>query len=214
MTDPPLHVTGRRLAGAAQPPTSAAGAFHLLVKPTGAVCNLDCAYCFFLSKEMLYPGSRFRMAEETLERYVDQLIAAHAGLPEVAMAWQGGEPTLMGLEFFRKAVALVDRYRRPGQQVQQTFQTNGIALDDDWCAFLKANDFLVGLSVDGPRDIHDVNRVTRGGKGTFDLVMKGWERLRRHGVACNILCTVNAANQHQGRRVYQFFRDQLGATWI
>ncbi len=187
--------------------------FHLLAKPSGSTCNIDCKYCFFLSKEALYPDDRHRMSEATLEAYIRQLLEAHR-LPEVTVAWQGGEPTLMGLEFFRKAVALVDRYRRPGQQVQQTFQTNGIALDDDWCAFLKANDFLVGLSVDGPRDIHDVNRVTRGGKGTFDLVMKGWERLRRHGVACNILCTVNAANQHQGRRVYQFFRDQLGATWI
>src|SRR5213592_519779 len=83
-------------------------AFHLLAKPTGAVCNLDCSYCFFLSKEMLYPGSRFRMADDLLEAYVRQLIEAHAGVPEVAVAWQGGEPTLMGLEFFRRSVELVD----------------------------------------------------------------------------------------------------------
>jgi uncharacterized protein len=120
----------------------------------------------------------------------------------------------MGLEFFRKAVALVDRYRRPGQKIQQTFQTNGIALDDEWCAFLKEHDFLVGLSVDGPREIHDTNRVTRGGQGTFDLVMKGWRCLREHGVDFNILCTVNAANQDHGRRVYRFFRDELQASWV
>jgi len=187
--------------------------FHLLAKPSGSTCNIDCRYCFFLSKEALYPDEKHRMSDATLETYIRQLLESHR-LPEVTVAWQGGEPTLMGLEFFRKAVALVEKYRRPGQQIRQTFQTNGIALDDEWCAFLKANDFLVGLSVDGPREIHDTNRVTRNGKGTFDLVMKGWECLRRHGVDFNILCTVNAANQDHGRRVYQFFRDELGATWI
>ena len=92
-------------------------AFHLLAKPTGAVCNLDCSYCFFLSKEMLYPGSRFRMADDLLEAYVRQLLEAHQGVPEVPVAWQGGEPTLMGVEFFRRSVELVDRYRQPGQAI-------------------------------------------------------------------------------------------------
>jgi uncharacterized protein len=187
--------------------------FHLLAKPSGSTCNIDCRYCFFLSKEALYPDDRHRMSDETLEAYIRQLLESHR-LPEVTVAWQGGEPTLMGLDFFRKAVALVEKYRRPEQRIQQTFQTNGIALDDEWCAFLKQHDFLVGLSVDGPRDIHDANRVTRNGKGTFDLVMKGWSHLRKHGVEFNILCTVNSANQHQGRRVYRFFRDELGASWI
>jgi uncharacterized protein len=187
--------------------------FHLLAKPSGSTCNIDCKYCFFLSKEALYPNDRHRMSDATLETYIRQLLESHR-LPEVTVAWQGGEPTLMGLEFFRKAVALVDRYRRPGQKIQQTFQTNGIALDDEWCAFLKEHDFLVGLSVDGPREIHDTNRVTRGGQGTFDLVMKGWRCLREHGVDFNILCTVNAANQDHGRRVYRFFRDELQASWV
>jgi uncharacterized protein len=111
-------------------------------------------------------------------------------------------------------IDLVERYRRPGQRIQQTFQTNGVSLDDEWCAFLKQHHFLVGLSVDGPSDLHDTYRVTRGGKGTFDLVMKGWQCLRKHGVDFNLLCTVNAANQAHGRRVYQFFRDELGATWM
>ena len=192
---------------------SAPPRFHLLAKPSGSTCNIDCKYCFFLSKEALYPDEKHRMSDATLEVYIRQLLESHR-LPEVTVAWQGGEPTLMGLDFFRKAVALVEKYRRDGQKVAHTFQTNGIALDDDWCAFLKANGFLVGLSVDGPRDIHDTNRVTRAGKGTFDLVMKGWECIRKHGVDFNILCTVNVANQHHGRRVYQFFRDELGATWI
>jgi uncharacterized protein len=187
--------------------------FHLLAKPSGSTCNIDCKYCFFLSKEALYPNDRHRMSDATLEAYIRQLLESHR-LPEVTVAWQGGEPTLMGLDFFRKAVALVDRYRRPGQKIQQTFQTNGIALDDEWCAFLKEHDFLVGLSVDGPREIHDTNRVTRGGQGTFDLVMKGWRCLREHGVDFNILCTVNAANQDHGRRVYRFFRDELQASWV
>ena len=187
--------------------------FHLLAKPSGSTCNIDCKYCFFLSKEALYPNDEHRMSDATLQAYIRQLMESHR-LPEVTVAWQGGEPTLMGLDFFRRAMELVEQHRRPGQQVSHTFQTNGIALDDDWCAFLKAHGFLVGLSVDGPREIHDTNRVTRNGQGTFDLVIKGWAKLRQHGVDFNILCTVNAANQDHGRRVYRFFRDELGASWI
>src|SRR5690606_27220903 len=192
---------------------SAPPRFHLLAKPSGSTCNIDCRYCFFLPKESLYPDERHRMSDATLEAYIRQLLESHR-FHEVTVAWPGGEPTLMGLDCFRKAVALVDRHRRPGQRVEQTFQTNGVALDDEWCAFLEANNFLVGLSVDGPRELHDTYRVTRGGQGTFDLVMKGLDRLRAHRVEFNILCTVNAANQAHGRRVYQFFRDELGATWI
>jgi uncharacterized protein len=187
--------------------------FHLLAKPSGSTCNIDCTYCFFLSKEALYPDQKHRMSEATLEAYIRQLFESHR-TPEVTVAWQGGEPTLMGVDFFRRAVELIAKYRRPGQKVEHTFQTNGIALDDEWCAFLKSNDVLVGLSVDGPRDLHDTYRVTRGGKGTFDLVMKGWQCLRKHGVEFNVLCTVNAANQAHGRRVYEFFRDELHASWI
>ncbi len=187
--------------------------FHLLAKPSGSTCNLDCTYCFFLSKEALYPNDRQRMSEVTLENYIRQLLEAHRS-PEVTVAWQGGEPTLMGLPFFRRAMEFVEQYRKPGQRVLNTFQTNGVLLDDDWCAFLKSHEFLVGLSVDGPQDIHDTYRVNRGGKGTFAEVMRGLSFLKKHGVEFNILCTVNAANQHRGREVYQFFRDQLGATWM
>src|SRR3990172_7310404 len=117
---------------------------HVLVKPTAAVCNLDCKYCFFLSKEMLYPGSRFRMADDLLETYIRQLLEGHQA-PEVTLAWQGGEPTLMGLDFFRRSVELVEKHKRPGQTVQHTIQTNGTKLDDEWCAFFKENGFLVGI---------------------------------------------------------------------
>ena len=187
--------------------------FHLLAKPSGSTCNIDCQYCFFLSKEALYPNDTHRMSEATLEAYIRQLLESHR-TPTVTVAWQGGEPTLMKLEFFRRSVELVERYRRPGQVVEHTFQTNGLLLDDDWCAFFTAHKVLVGLSVDGPRALHDTYRVDRRKQGTFDRVMQGWRLLRRHGVECNILCTVNAANEKHGRTVYRFFRDELGAKWV
>jgi len=187
--------------------------FHLLAKPSGSTCNIDCTYCFFLSKEALYPNDRSRMSASTLEAYIRQLLESHR-VPEVTVAWQGGEPTLMKLEFFQHAVELVEKYRRPDQTVKHTFQTNGLLLDDDWCRFFKQHDFLVGLSVDGPRELHDTYRLDRRGKGTFDLVMKGWQALRSHEVDFNILCTVNAANQNHGRAVYRFFRDELDAKWV
>ena len=194
-------------------PKNAPPAFHLLAKPTGAVCNLDCKYCFFLSKEMLYPGSRFRMADELLETYLKQLLESHQ-TPEVSVAWQGGEPTLMGLDFFKLSVAYAEKHKRPEQHVRYTIQTNGTKLDDDWCAFFKAHNFLVGLSVDGPRELHDTYRVNKGGSGTFDQVMRGLDFLEKHGVDFNILCTVHAANQDHPLEVYRFFRDELGAEFI
>src|SRR4051794_17075242 len=189
-------------------------AFHVMVKPTGAVCNLDCEYCFFLSKEMLYPGSRFRMAEDLQETYIEQLLAAHPASAEVVMAWQGGEPTMMGLDFFRRAMELQERYRRPGQQVLNTLQTNGTLLDDEWGAFLKDNGFLVGISIDGPPAMHDTYRVDKGGKATSHRVLAGLEVLRKHGVDWNVLTTINAANADHGGEVYRYLRDELGASFI
>jgi serine-type anaerobic sulfatase-maturating enzyme len=194
-------------------PKNAPPAFHVLIKPTGAICNLDCKYCFFLSKEMLYPGSRFEMAENLLETYLKQLLESHRA-PDVDVAWQGGEPTLMGLDFFRRSVALVNKLKRPEQQIQYTIQTNGTLLDDEWCAFFKQNNFLVGLSMDGPKDLHDVYRVNKGGAGSFDQVIRGLNFLKKHAVDFNILCTVHAANQHHPLRVYRFFRDVVGAQFV
>jgi uncharacterized protein len=185
-------------------------AFHLLAKPTGAICNLDCTYCFFLSKEVLYPGSRFRMSAEVLQAYIQQILAGHQ-VPEVTVAWQGGEPTLMGLDFFKRSVELAEAYKKPGQTVTYTMQTNGTKLDDAWCAFFKEHNFLIGLSVDGPRQMHDAFRVDKGGQGSFDRVMHGWEVLQKHNVDVNILCTVHAANADHPLDVYRFFRDELGA---
>jgi serine-type anaerobic sulfatase-maturating enzyme len=188
--------------------------FHLLAKPTGAVCNLDCAYCFFLSKEMLYPGSRFRMADDLLETYLRQLIEAHAGVPEVQVAWQGGEPTMMGLDFFRRSVELAGRYLRSGQRAVYTIQTNATLLDADWAAFFREQDFLVGVSIDGPRELHDAYRVNKGGKGSFDQVMRGLDHLRGAGVEWNALTTIHAANGDRGREVYRFLRDECGARFV
>ncbi|MBP8098091.1 MAG: radical SAM protein, partial [Arenimonas sp.] len=152
----------------ASPPPPEAGigppGFHLLSKPSGSTCNIDCTYCFFLSKEALYPNDKSRMSEATLETYLRQLLESHR-TPNVTVAWQGGEPTLMKLEFFKRSIELVEKYRQPGQVVQHTFQTNGLLIDDEWCLFFKEHNFLVGLSVDGPRELHDTYRLDRRGKG-------------------------------------------------
>jgi uncharacterized protein len=194
--------------------TAAPRSFHLLAKPTGAVCNLDCAYCFFLSKELLYPGSRFRMADELLETYVRQLIEAHGSSPEVTIAWQGGEPTLMGLDFFRRSVELAKSHLRPGQNATYTIQTNATLLDEEWAAFFREHGFLVGVSIDGPRELHDAYRVNKGGKGSFDQVMRGLAFLREAEVEWNALTTIHAANAEHGRDVYRFLRDDCGARFV
>jgi len=194
-------------------PAGAPPAFHLLSKPTGAICNLDCAYCFFLAKEMLYPGSRFRMAEELLATYLRQLIESHR-TPEVTIAWQGGEPTLMGLPFFRRSVELAQQYARPGMTIAHTIQTNGTLIDDEWAEFFKQNNFLVGISIDGPRAMHDIYRQDKGGAPTFDKVLRGLAYLKQHGVEWNALTTLNHANVDQPVAVYRFLRDECGARFI
>lgn len=188
-------------------------AFHIMIKPRGAICNLDCKYCYFLAKEMMFPGSRFRMADELLENYTRQYIEAQR-VPEVTFGWQGGEPTLMGLDFFRHAVALQQKYRKPGMRIYNAFQTNGTLLDDDWCRFFKQHDFLVGLSIDGPRELHDFYRVDKGGQPTFDKVMRGLKLLKQHGVEYNTLTTLHAANVEHPLEVYHFLRDEVGSKYL
>jgi uncharacterized protein len=194
-------------------PKNVPEAFHLLAKPSGAICNLDCAYCFFLDKELLYPGSKFRMGDDLLERYIRQLIESHQ-VDQVSVAWQGGEPTLMGLEFYRRAMELEEKYRRPGMIFLNTMQTNGTLLDDEWCAFFKEHNFLIGISIDGPRELHDIYRVDKGGRPTFDKVMRGIRLLQKHGVQYNILTTVNQVNGDNPLEVYRFIRDEIGADWM
>ncbi|HYO19827.1 MAG TPA: anaerobic sulfatase maturase, partial [Dermatophilaceae bacterium] len=191
----------------------APASFHVLTKPTGAICNLDCDYCFFLAKEDLYPGSTFRMAEPVLEAYISQLLAAHR-TPEVTIAWQGGEPTMMGLDFYRHVMEIVDRHRRPGQVIEHTIQTNATLIDGTWAAFLAEHDFLVGVSIDGPAHLHDVYRRDKGGKPTFDRVVRGLRTLQAHGVRWNALTTINSANEAHPLEVYRFLRDELGAEFV
>src|SRR5258708_13108172 len=158
---------------------------------------------------MLRPGRSFRMSAELQETSTRQLLAAHERAAEVVAAWQGGEPTMMGLDFFRRSIELEREYARPGQRVLNTIQTNGTLLDDDWGAFLREHDFLVGISIDGPRPLHDAYRVDKGGKPTYDRVIRGLDVLKRHNVDWNVLTTIHAANGDHGRSVYTFLRDQL-----
>ncbi len=200
------------------PPDSGAGirapaAFHVMAKPRGAVCNLDCAYCFYLSKEKLYPDSGFRMSDEMLDLYVRQHIEGHQ-TREVTFTWQGGEPTLMGLDFFRRAIELQKKYRKPGTWVHNALQTNATTLTAEWCRFLRENGFLVGVSLDGPREVHDAYRVDKGGAPTFDRVMAGIDLLQKHGVEFNILAAVHAASAGRGLEVYRFLRDEVRAEMI
>ena len=188
-------------------------AFHVMAKPRGAICNLDCEYCYYLRKEDLYQGRSFRMSDQILENYIRQYITAQR-VPEVNFAWQGGEPTLMGLDFFRKVVAYQQKYARPGMKIENTLQTNGTLLNDEWCRFLAKNRFLIGISLDGPREVHDVYRKDKGGAPTFDRVVRGVNLLRRHKVDFNVLTCVSAANVHQPLEVYHFLRDEIGAEYI
>jgi len=161
----------------------------------------------------LYPGSDFRMGDELLESFTRQYVEAQR-VPEVIFGWQGGEPLLMGLDFFRRAAELQERYRRPGTRIANTLQTNGVLLDDHWCRFFRAHDFLVGLSLDGPRELHDAYRRDKRGAPTFDRVMRGLALLKKHDVAFNVLATVHAANAPHPVEVYRFFRDDVGVQFV
>jgi uncharacterized protein len=186
--------------------------FHVLTKPIGPICNLDCKYCFYLEKEELYPGERsWAMSDEVLEKYVQQYIQAQSG-PEVHFAWQGGEPTLLGVEFFQKVVDLQRRYAGD-KSIFNALQTNGTLLDDGWCAFLAKHSFLIGLSIDGPAELHDVYRVDKNGSPTFDQVMRGLGFLRKHGVEFNTLTVVNRANAQMPLEVYRFLKE-IGSGFL
>ena len=186
---------------------------HVLAKPIGSICNLNCSYCFYLKKELLYPGSRFRMSDEVLESYISQLIESHRA-DKVTVSWQGGEPTLMGVDFYRRAIALQEKYCRPGMTFENTLQTNGTLLDEEWCEFLRKNEFLVGISIDGPAPLHDTHRVDKKGRPTFHQVMRGLRLLQKHRVEYNVLVTVNRINANDPLEVYRFLRDEAGTSWM
>ena len=183
-----------------------------MTKPIGPICNLGCRYCFYLEKENLFPhNENFRMTDEVLEEYVKQYIGAQM-VHEVTFAWQGGEPTLMGVKFFRKVVELQKKYAA-GHVISNALQTNGTLLDDEWGEFLAENRFLVGLSIDGPAKLHDAYRVTKKGGGTYGDVLRGLRVLKKHGVEFNTLTVVNRANSQKPLEVYRFLRD-LGSGFI
>lgn len=165
--------------------------FHTMIKPAGALCNLDCPYCFYLHKtSLLGHETNARMADELLEEHIRQYIEAQTG-DEVVFSWQGGEPTIMGLRFFERIVALQARHRKPGQRIENDLQTNGVLLDEEWARFLKAHGFHVGLSLDGPKELHDKYRPTKGGTPTFDKVLRAAGLLAAAEVPFALLCVVN-----------------------
>ncbi|PRY23583.1 uncharacterized protein CLV78_10473 [Aliiruegeria haliotis] len=189
--------------------TRAPQPFSIMTKPIGPRCNIDCTYCYYLEKEKLFPSEKkFRMSDEVLETYILQLIEAsvEAGMPEVLFAWQGGEPTMLGVGYFQKIVELQKKHAPPGVRISNSLQTNGMLLDDSWGTFLAENGFLVGLSIDGPKKIHNRYRIDRAGRPTFDAVMRGLEVLQRHGVDHNALTTVHRANSGKGKEIYRFLK--------
>ncbi len=177
-----------------------------MTKPTGPICNLDCKYCFYLEKEKLYPETRqWAMSREVLERYVQQYIATQPN-EGVHFAWQGGEPTLLGVDFFRTVVELQQKYA-DGRQIHNALQTNGTLLDDEWGEFLAEENFLVGVSIDGPRELHDYYRVDKGNAPTFDRVMRGVGKLKKHRVEFNTLTCVHRRNSEFPLEVYRFLKE-------
>lgn len=180
--------------------------YAIIAKPIGPICNLDCKYCFYLEKQQLFQrNSSFRMSNEVLESFIRQYIASQ-DFSEVMFSWQGGEPTLLGVNFFRKVIELQKRYAN-GKKMSNALQTNGVLLDDSWCEFLAENRFLVGLSIDGPRDLHDCFRVDKHQRPTFDSVMKGVEFLKKHNTQFNTLTVVNDINSRQPLKVYRFLKE-------
>ncbi len=187
--------------------------FSVMIKPRGAVCNLDCAYCYYLDKQSLYPSSDGRMPDDVLETFTRQYLAAHAG-QAVVFAWQGGEPLLAGLDFFERALALQRRYCPAGTRIANSLQTNATLVNDAWARFFARHSFLVGVSLDGPQALHDAYRVDQAGRPTFERVMAGLRALQRQQVEYNLLTTVHAANAARPLEVYRFLRDEVGARFI
>jgi uncharacterized protein len=187
--------------------------FQVFAKPIGPICNLDCHYCYYLKKEHLYPkGETFRMSDNILEEYIAQHIDASPG-SVINFSWHGGEPTILGLDYFRKIVMLQRKHKPPNRHITNGMQTNGTLLDEDWCRFLAAEGFAVGLSLDGPQEMHDRHRVTKGQNPTHKQAMRGYTLLQQHRIPCNILCVVHAQNVQHPTQVYRFFK-QIKAQYV
>jgi uncharacterized protein len=187
--------------------------FQIFAKPTGALCNLDCQYCYYLKKEILYPESNsFRMPDDLLEDYIVQQIAITPGR-EILFSWHGGEPTILGLDYFRRIVELQRKHCPTGKKVSNSIQTNGTQLTEEWCRFFACESFSVGLSLDGPRELHDAYRLTKGQGATHRLVMQSYRMLRQHKIPVDLLCVVHARNVKHPLDVYRFFKE-IGAHYL
>ncbi|MFW5995849.1 MAG: anaerobic sulfatase maturase [Halanaerobiaceae bacterium] len=181
---------------------------NMMAFPAGPACNAECEYCYYLDKTDLYPGSNdFMMPEEIMEEYIRQYIAAHPG-PEINFGWQGGEPLLRGLDFYKRAIECIEKYLPEGWEYKNTLQTNGILLDEKWARFLSRNNFLVGLSLDGPAGIHDKYRRDKNDCPTHARVEKGLKLLQEHDVDYNVLCVVNDKNSRAPDKVFHYFLDR------
>lgn len=181
-------------------------AFNIMTKPTGSLCNMNCTYCFYLEKEKLYPNNKsWAMNEVVLENYIKQYISTQK-VNEITFSWQGGEPTILGVDYFMKVVELQNKYSN-GKKILNSFQTNGVLLDDKWGEFLSKNNFLVGLSIDGPKKIHDKYRILKGGKDSFEKVMNGVSILKKYKVEYNTLTVVQKDNSYKPLEVYNFLKE-------
>ena len=188
-------------------------AFHVMTKPRGPICNLNCGYCYYLAKEQMYPDSDFHMSDAVLESFTRQYIEAQQ-VPEVTFGWQGGEPLLMGIPFYERAIAFQEKYCRLGTRIINTLQTNGTLVDDAWGEFFHEHNFLIGLSLDGPQAMHDAYRLDKGNAPTWDRVMRARDIFDKYGVEYNILCTVHHANANHPVEVYRFFRDEVKTEFV
>jgi len=181
--------------------------FQIFAKPAGSLCNLRCRYCYYLEKERLPgQGAASRMADDLLELYIVQHIEASPNR-SIRFSWHGGEPTLLGVDYFRRIVELQRAHLPPGREILNGIQTNGTLLNDEWCRFLAAEGFTVGLSLDGPREMHDLHRLSAGGEPTHQQTMRGYELLRRHGIPCDILCVLHEGNVRHPLDLYRYFRE-------
>jgi uncharacterized protein len=186
--------------------------FHAIAKPFGPICNLDCTYCFYLEKEKLYPTqNNWSMPDNVLERFISQYIAAQQR-DTVSFTWQGGEPTLAGLPFFEKVVALQQKYAN-GKSIENALQTNAVLIDAPWAEFLARHDFLVGVSLDGPPELHNAYRTFKGGRGSFDAVLHGLRMLQQHNVPFNTLTVVNRQTGNHPLEIYNFLK-QVGSHYM
>lgn len=187
--------------------------FQVFVKPVGAVCNMACQYCYYLEKQNRYPeGTSFRMTDDLLEEYIIQHINASSG-PDIFFSWHGGEPTLAGLPFFERIVEYQQKHLPINCRIVNGVQTNGTLLNDQWCRFLKNENFIVGISIDGPENFHTVNRFRKDGQPCFEDVIRGYQLLTFYGIPCEILCVVNSSNVHHPLEIYRYFK-KLKAGFI